>query len=261
MPPAPLLLLHGFLGRGADWNAFRTHLEAAAERRGAGLGPISAPDLPGHGAAVGLPPERYTMAGATDALAAGLDAPAAVVGYSMGGRVALALAVRHPGRVRRLVLLSASPGLATGAERAERRRLDAERAAAARADLAGFVGRWQRLPLFASLPDAVRRARAAEQARNDPGEIARALAGLGTGAQPSYWDRLGALPPGTLAVAGARDAKFVGIARRMEVRADGRVRAVVLDGVGHAPHLEAPEATAALVLGALHAGASPGAPR
>ena len=261
MPPAPLLLLHGFLGRGADWDGFRETLNRAAAASGLHLGPVSAPDLPGHGDAVRLPPERYTMAGATDALADRLDAPADIVGYSMGGRVALALALRHPERVRRLVLLSASPGLDTEAERAERRRLDAERADAVRHDLAGFASRWQRLPLFAHLPDAVRRARAAEQARNDPDEIARALAGLGTGAQPSYWGRLAALPPGTLAVAGERDAKFVGIARRMEARADGRVRAVALDGVGHAPHLEAPEATATLVLGALYAGASPGAPR
>lgn len=249
-PRPPLVLLHGFLGRGADWDPFRDALARAAAERGVALGDVRAPDLPGHGAAMGLPPERYTVAGACRALADGLGAPADVVGYSMGGRVALALALRHPGRVRRLVLLSASPGLEAETDRAARRRLDADRAAEIVSDLDAFVRRWGRMPLFASLPARAVRERERVQRAQDPAELARSLAGMGTGAQASYWDRLGALPP-TLAVAGRLDDKFTAIARRMAARAPDRVRAAIVDGAGHAPHLEAAEATARLVADAL----------
>ena len=130
----PVLLLHGFLGRGADW--------APASERLAETRRVMAPDLPGHGrggdwglgtgdwghAAEALDvavPRRGSMQWAADRLAARLEAPADVVGYSMGGRLALVLALRHPECVRRLVLLSASPGLKTAEERALRRASDA----------------------------------------------------------------------------------------------------------------------------------------
>ena len=234
-----MLLLHGFMGRGADWDAVRPALAGRDVR---------APDLPGHGAAVGLDDAAYSMDGAAvHALehvggAGRLD----VVGYSMGARLALHLAVRHPARVRRLVLVSGSPGLRTEAERAARRRLDAERAAAIAHDLPGFLHDWYRMPLFASLRGLRDRLAADRAAHNDPAELGRALAGMGTGAQPSHWGALAGISARTTAVAGALDPKFVRLAREM---ADaGPVEPVVVGGAGHVLAAERPGALADLLL-------------
>lgn len=238
----PLVCLHGFLGTGADWADFA----ARTGRR------VLAPDLPGHGRSMGLPDEAYTFEGAADAALAALDRSgvgrSVLVGYSMGGRLALHLALAAPGRFVALVLESASPGLPSEPERAARRRLDAERAAALEADLPEFLRAWYALPLFATLPAAQRGRLVAERATGDPRELARALVGMGTGAQPSLWPRLPDLDVPTLAVAGSRDAKFAALARRM-AEVSSAVRAAVVDGAGHNVHIEAPEAFARAVKG------------
>ncbi len=238
MPPAPpsLILLHGFLGRGADWNAVRDRL---------GDRPVTAPDLPGHGAAVGLPAAAYTMGGAADRLLAGLDGPVDLVGYSMGGRLALHLAVTRPHAVRRLVLVSASPGLRSEPDRAARRALDAARAAEVAADFSAFADRWYRLPLF-DLPEPLRRRLTDDRvAHNDPAELGRSLAGMGTGAQPSHWDALVGISAPALAVAGARDPKFVRLAHAMAEA--GTVEASVVPDAAHLLPLERPDALASLL--------------
>lgn len=240
MPPPPrppLLLLHGFLGRGADWDAVRVHLPSGRI--------ADAPDLAGHGAAVGLGDDAYSMDGAASRLLARLDGPADVVGYSMGGRLALHLAVTRPEAVRRLVLVSASPGLRAEAERGERRALDAARAADLAADPAGFLDRWYRMPLF-DLPDALRQRLTADRlAHVDPAEAGRSLAGMGTGAQPSHWDALRSLTVPTWAVVGERDAKFVALAHAMAEA--GRVEVVVVPGAAHGLLAERPVALAAVL--------------
>ena len=173
------------------------------------------------------------------------DGPADVVGYSMGGRLAVHLAVRHPERVRRLVVVSGSPGLRTARERAERRALDADRAAEIAADFSDFLDRWTRMPLFAHLPDALRQRLEAERAAQDPAELGRSLVGMGTGAQPSHWGALGGISGPALAVAGALDPKFVGVARQMAQA--GPVGVAVVPGAGHHLPAEAPDALAALL--------------
>ena len=245
----PVLLLHGFLGRGADWAPVADALAGAFR--------LLAPDLPGHGAAADLPPEACTMDAAADALVALLDAEGAprptVAGYSMGGRLALHLAVRHPGRVRALALVSASPGLPTDAARTERRALDAARAAELAADLPGFLERWYRMPLFSSLTDAQRAALVADRAAHtDPTGLARSLAGMGTGAQPWHGEHLHALRVPVLAVAGAADAKFADLARRMA--AAPSATAHLIPDAGHALLTEAPDALAAALAAFFRAG-------
>jgi 2-succinyl-6-hydroxy-2,4-cyclohexadiene-1-carboxylate synthase len=233
----PVVLLHGFLGRGADWDAVRPGLPAGWD--------VRAPDLPGHGSAHDLPEAECAMSAAADLVVDQAKGPVDLVGYSMGGRLALHVAVTRPEAVRRLVLVGASPGLRTEAERAERRALDAERAAAIAADLPAFVDRWYRMPLF-GLPDGLRRRLTADRvAHNDPIGRGRSLRGMGTGAQPSHWDALAGIRAPTLAVAGARDAKFVRLAERMAEA--GGVETAVVPGAAHLLLAEAPDALAALL--------------
>jgi 2-succinyl-6-hydroxy-2,4-cyclohexadiene-1-carboxylate synthase len=234
-PPsdAPLVYLHGWLGSIHDWDTVRPHL------------PGLALDLPGHGGSRGLPDAAYTLAGAADAVvvtldALGLDGPV-LVGYSMGGRVAMTVALRHPSRLRGLVLESASPGLRSAHERAERLAVDRARAEDLMADPAGFLRDWYRMPLFASLAEEPGRLEAtiAERLRGDPAELAQALRGLSVGHQPSYWDYLADLPP-TLALAGALDAAYLEVTRVMGEAAP--VTPHVVPEAGHNIHRECPAA-------------------
>ena len=165
------------------------------------------------------------------------------VGYSMGARLALAAAVEHPKRIRRLVLESGSPGLETAAARERRRRSDA--ALARRIESRGmewFVEHWMGISLFATqrrLPAEVQAAERERRLANTPGALAVTLRGLGTGSQPSYWPRLGEVKAPTLLLTGAMDRKYEALARRMEA-ALPRARHRSVPGVGHAVHLEAP---------------------
>src|SRR3712207_3070027 len=202
------------MGSGADW---AEEILALDERFY-----CVAPDLPGHGSDLELSPERYTIEGATRTLRGLLDdldvERAALVGYSMGGRLALYLALRHPERCSGLFLESASPGIESGAEREARRRSDKEKAARLQSgDLEGFLDDWHWQPVFASLARDEDRLRTTIEARlrNDPTELARSLRGMGTGQQPSLWSELGALRVPALAVAGELDEKYVAVARRM----------------------------------------------
>jgi 2-succinyl-6-hydroxy-2,4-cyclohexadiene-1-carboxylate synthase len=244
-----LALLHGFTGSAAGWGA---HLDAFAA---AGL-PVIALDLPGHGASdAPADPARYALERAREDIPAALAqlgvAPgqAILLGYSMGGRVALCTA--FSGFFRALVLESASPGLAAERERAERRASD--EALAARIEREGvpaFVDEWERLPLFASqaaLPEDARAALRAERLRNSPTGLANSLRGAGTGAQPSLWEHLPDLAIPTLLLTGALDAKFTAIAERMAA-ALPRTTLCVVPGAGHAIHLERPDVFDALVL-------------
>jgi 2-succinyl-6-hydroxy-2,4-cyclohexadiene-1-carboxylate synthase len=165
----------------------------------------------------------------------------------MGGRLALALALRAPERVARLVLVSASPGLAEAAERAARRRADA--ALADRIEAIGveaFAREWAAQPLFAGQPAEVAAAAHADRLRRGAAHHAARLRGLGTGVMPPLWERLGELSMPVALVVGERDAKYVALARRMQ----DRLRAaelVVVPGAGHAVALEAPAAVAAAI--------------
>jgi 2-succinyl-6-hydroxy-2,4-cyclohexadiene-1-carboxylate synthase len=212
-----------------------------------------APDLPGHGASLGLPPEDYTIDGAARALLVLLDdldvERPTVVGYSMGGRLALYLALRHPERCVGLFLESASPGLEDAAERETRRRSDEEKAARLESgDLARFLYDWYRQPLFASLSrhEGLLQETIEARLRNDPGELARSLRGMSTGSQPSLWDELGVLQVPALVVAGDLDERYAGIAARM-ASLGPRIRSAIVTGVGHNVRLEAPSAYLALL--------------
>ncbi|MDQ5811214.1 MAG: 2-succinyl-6-hydroxy-2,4-cyclohexadiene-1-carboxylate synthase [Actinomycetota bacterium] len=234
-----IVFLHGFIGSGADWahtiSALDEHLYCIA------------PDLPGHGRSVGLTPQAYTINGAAKMLRDLLDglgiSRAALVGYSMGGRLALYLALRHPEECSGLFLESASPGIEDAAERELRREADEERASRLESDDFGeFLADWYRQPPFASLArhEGLVLETIETRLRNDPGELARSLRGMGAGSQPSLWGELAALQVPALAVAGELDEKFVGISVRM-ASLGPRIRAAVVPGAGHNVRLESPE--------------------
>lgn len=244
----PLVLLHGFTGRAASWGA---HLGALGDHVR-----TVAIDLLGHGGTeVPVDPRRYAMERCVADLAAVLDAlgigPASWLGYSLGGRVALACAVAYPARVRALVLEGASPGIADAAERAARIARDEELADAILRDgIEAFVDAWMRQPLFASQrrlgPAALAAVRAA-RCRNDPLGLANSLRGMGTGAQEPLWDRLPTLAVPALLVVGAEDLKFRRIAAAMAAELP-RAAVAVVDAAGHTAHLENPAAFDACVL-------------
>jgi 2-succinyl-6-hydroxy-2,4-cyclohexadiene-1-carboxylate synthase len=239
-----LLLLHGFTGSAQNWAGLQRAL--AVEARTIAL------DLPGHGeSSAPADASRYGMAAVAADLYALLDhleiARAHLLGYSMGGRLALYLAVRHPGRWRSLILESASPGLATTAEREARVQQDEALAAFIEAEgIAAFVARWEALPLFASqkqLPPDVQQAHRTGRLANRAQGLAGSLRGMGTGVQPSLWAELGGLALPALLIAGAEDRKFVGIGRRM-VSQLPRAKLVLVSDAGHTVHLEQPQAYA-----------------
>jgi 2-succinyl-6-hydroxy-2,4-cyclohexadiene-1-carboxylate synthase len=232
-----LVLLHGFTHTGASWQGVT---EALGER----YTPFT-PDIRGHGAASDAEP--VTLAAVLEDLQH-LDAQRfTLAGYSMGGRIALHAALALPDRVRRLILISASPGLDDAGERAARVR-DDERMAAKleRSSIEEFAAEWERTPVLVGLPDAAAAAAREDRLRNTPAGLARALRGLGTGALPSLWQRLDQLAMPVTLVAGERDEKFSAIAARMSTSIP-EARLEIVPGVGHALHLEAPQLVASLL--------------
>jgi 2-succinyl-6-hydroxy-2,4-cyclohexadiene-1-carboxylate synthase len=234
-----LVLLHGFTHTGASWDRVGA---ALAER----YRPL-APDIRGHGSASGVEPVSL------DAVIGDLESLApptfTLAGYSMGGRIALHLALARPERLERLVLIGASPGLADPAERSARRVSDEQLAdEIARSTIEAFAERWAQTPVLAGLPADLADAVHADRLRSTPAGLARALRGLGTGALAPLWDRLGELRTPVTLIVGERDEKFRGIATQMAgVLPDARVEVVA--GAGHAVHLEAPGQVAEIIGG------------
>lgn len=159
-------------------------------------------------------------------------------GYSMGGRVALHVALRAPTRVRRLVLISTTRGIEDENERAQRRSADADRAQHLRTvGVAQFLDEWLALPLFATLPhDPLERSLRAHDAEG----LASSLELAGTGTQAWLGERVHELTMPVLVIAGARDQKFVTEARELAAALPNAELAIA-PNVGHAVQLEVPE--------------------
>lgn len=238
----PLVLLHGFTGSATAWGDVACRL--ARHRR------VIAFDLPGHGAApiprdpghARLPEVAGALVRALTALGVG---EADWVGYSMGARTALQVAIEHPEAVRALVLESGSPGIADSVERAARAAADARLADAIERDgLERFVDGWLAQPLFASqasLPEDVRVRERARRLEGRAAGYAASLRAMGTGTQEPLWERLGDVRSRTLLLTGALDVKYCAVAHAMAAALpDARV--AIVRGAGHAVHLERPDA-------------------
>jgi 2-succinyl-6-hydroxy-2,4-cyclohexadiene-1-carboxylate synthase len=239
----PVLLVHGFTGSAEGWG--EGILEGLADRR-----QVLAVDLPGHGESAGdRDPERFTMDRVVADLVAVLEdrgfEKADWVGYSMGGRIAVAAAVSHPERIQRLVLESASPGLRAEDARARRRRQDDLLARRIEAQgIEAFVDYWMAQPLFSTqlrLPPAVLGDSRRRRLRNDPLALAHVLRGMGTGSQPSYWAALPKINIPTLLLTGQLDARYTRNAQEMAALLPD-ARHVVVPDAGHTVHLELPRA-------------------
>jgi 2-succinyl-6-hydroxy-2,4-cyclohexadiene-1-carboxylate synthase len=231
------VFLHGFTHTGASWDSVRQAYGDRARQL--------APDIRGHGTESESEPVDldHVIADVSE------QAPGSftLVGYSMGGRIALHVALALAPRVQRVVLIGASPGIADPAQRAVRRAAD-ERLAdeLEHSTIEQFASEWARTPVLAGQPPEVAATVHADRLRNTPAGLARALRGLGTGALPSLWERLGELTAPTALVVGERDHKFREVAASMAA-AIAQTEVVVAGGCGHAVHLEAPERVAAVI--------------
>ncbi|MGN6190426.1 MAG: 2-succinyl-6-hydroxy-2,4-cyclohexadiene-1-carboxylate synthase [Conexibacter sp.] len=233
-----IVLLHGFTQTGRSWEPT---IAALGERYRA-----LAPDLRGHGAAADRRPVDFAAVHA-DVLALAPER-FALAGYSMGGRIALSLALSAAGRdrVSRLTLVGASPGLADPERRSRRRDDDALADRIEGEGIEAFASQWSSLPLFADQPPAVAEAAHAMRLAQSPAGLAAALRGLGTGAMEPLWERLPSLAIPVTLIVGERDAKFRAIAERMaELLPDATLH--VVPRAGHAVQLERPDAVAALL--------------
>ena len=221
------VLLHGFLGSPADWEPVIDRLSGRMR--------CVAPALLDH----------PTLGALQEAIGQAAPEPTALIGYSMGARLALHLLVRDPQRYRAGVLACGSPGLPTTAERAARRRDDARlaerlRGLAGTDDLRTFLEDWYAKEIFAGVRGhPCYGAMLERRLQIDPGAWAAALTHLGTGALPSLWKELPGLRQPTLALAGTLDSRYVAIARKMEERA-AAIRARLLTDCGHAVLCENP---------------------
>ena len=230
----PVVLIHGFTQSAQSWGTVGA---ALAEEHA-----VIALDAPGHGHSAAVAADLPT--GADLMARAGGDA--SWLGYSMGGRYALHVALRHPDLVRRLVVVSATGGIDDSAHRADRR--DADEALAARVEAGGvaaFVAWWLERPLFATLPPEA----AALESRlgGSASGLASSLRLAGTGTQEPLWPHLHRLAMPVLVVAGSNDEAYLAHGHRLVDSIGPNAALAVVPGAGHACHLEQPEAFLGIV--------------
>jgi len=237
--PERLVLLHGFSGTCRAWDRVIEQLSAQRYLP-------AALDLPGHGEAADAQ-RPITFAGAGEHVLARSPERFILCGYSMGGRIAMHVALSAPERVSRLVLVSCSPGIEDPGERAQRR--DADRLLADELEevpFEDFIERWRTQPLFASDPPAVGALAREDQRRNRPDALAAALRGLGTGEMQPLWERLGELEMPVSIIVGERDRKFRALGKRMAAAIPDATLTIAPGG--HALPLESPAAIAGVLV-------------
>ena len=236
-----VFFLHGFTGSSATWApclaTLKTFTTVCLDFLGHGRS-----DAPANAA-------RYGMEACVDDVLALRDRlgiqRCAVVGYSMGGRVAMRVALQAPESLWALVLESSSPGIVDAADRRTRVVQDEKLADRIRNEgVAEFVDYWQALPLFASqacLPGATRRALRHQRLQHSANGLANSLQGLGAGMQAPVLEGFRDLRLPVLLLAGALDEKYCGQADEMAAVLP-RSRVCIVPDAGHAIHLEQPAA-------------------
>jgi len=240
----PLVFLHGFMGDASDWDVVISPLSGEYY--------CVALDLPGHGRSLHVkgrgdhPAQCYSLPETAEAVMAVVErecsAPATLIGYSMGGRVGLYLAARFPAACARLVVESATPGIADPKERSRRLERDERRARQLReGGLTDFLNGWYRQPIFETVSESPTRLASLIRKRsgNDPLVLADVLTGMSVGRQEPLWNELPPFDIPVLLLAGERDEKYVKIIRDMG-EALPRAAVEIIPGCGHTVHLEDP---------------------
>jgi 2-succinyl-6-hydroxy-2,4-cyclohexadiene-1-carboxylate synthase len=236
--PESVVLLHGFSGTGRAWDG------VAARLQGEGYRPL-APDLLGHGTAAECD-RPITFSGCVSHVLAQAPERFTLCGYSLGGRVALHVALSAPARVSRLVLVSTSAGIDDPTERAARSKVDHQLAdELERVPFEDFIERWRTQPLFAEDPPEVGRLAREDQRRNRSDALAAVLRGIGVGEMEPLWDRLAELTLPVTVVVAERDGKFRELGERL-VRLLPDASLTVVAG-GHNLPLENPSGLAGVL--------------
>jgi 2-succinyl-6-hydroxy-2,4-cyclohexadiene-1-carboxylate synthase len=243
-----VVMLHGFGGTG---RAYDLVIEAL---RGERYTPLAL-DLPGHGENAGAAmPITYERC--VEMVLAQCPSRFALCGYSMGGRVALRVALAASERVSKLVLVSATAGIDDDDERNARAEADERLAREIEShSLERFIERWRSQPMFASEPREAKALAAEDHSRNTTAGISAALRGLGSGAMESLWGRLPELQMPVTVLAGKHDEKYQALGRRIAATVpDGSLRVVA---GGHGLLLENPAAVAEAIVGERQRGVAP----
>lgn len=253
-----LVLLHGFGGAPSSWDTFRAHLAAQQV--------VWVPELVGHGipcrAGLGFEDEvdRLLARLAAESRSRGVDRWW-LVGYSMGGRLALGMLAAARSKMDaagfELIgasLIGANPGLEGGAARRERRAADARWARLLEEEgVEAFLEAWRAQPLFASQArlDAERRSTQRRITRGHaPEELACAMRSLSLGSMPVFREVLAEIDCPVDWIVGELDSKFLELAEAAAARMSA-ARLVSVPDVGHNVLFEDPERLAQIVRAAV----------
>lgn len=235
----PVALLHGFTQTGRLWGRFGDELAKSFT--------LVAIDLPGHGGSDEVRADLSTSARlVAEAVPAAIgNEPCALIGYSLGARLALHVLTQTELPVRRAVLIGATGGIEDPAERAARRRSDEALADGLETsgDVERFLESWLRGPLFERLRDEADRR---ERLRNNAAGLASSLRLCGTGTQEPLWDAIPEIACPMLLLAGTDDTRFAAHALRLAHLATSGVASLVPGG-GHAVQLAQPDHTVRIV--------------
>lgn len=240
-----VVFLHGFLGNGHSWSQIISSLTED-------FFSITI-DLPGHGQTLPKSDGEYGFAKCAKSIVGIADELRLkqfnLVGYSMGGRLALYLALKYPNKINKLVLESSSPGLKTESEREERQQADEKLAEELkRTPLGVFIEKWYNQPLFESIRKNHKEFEALKKERlsNDSAGLAKSLKYMGTGAQGPLWEKVPELSFSTHLIVGELDRKFQEIAGQMSAMSQ-KIKIECVKGAGHNVHFEKPIEYAALL--------------
>ncbi len=230
-----IIFLHGFMGSCRDWDFACDYWKNARQ--------CLAVDLPGHGHTVVRNEDFYNIEKTATALIGLLDElriiRSHVVGYSMGGRLALYLVSHYPERFNKVILESASPGLKTEPERRKRRKADEILAGSLeQAGMGNFLKYWYDQPLFRTLESSPEfNVLVKRRIQNDPAGLGLSLRFMGTGSQPPLWSKLKRINHDLLLLVGDNDLKFRKIAEQMKEE-NSKFLVKVVDNCGHTIHFE-----------------------